>query len=403
MRSPRSFLLALTLAGSLPAQTVWQMGTGPFGTDLAATIAAAAPGDIIMLNGLTFPVFTLAKGLTLIGPGTVQPGGLATITTIAIPTGQVGHFVSIDFQPLGLPGWPMVAHRVDVSGTATFEDCRFGLGVPRNLVTAGNVLLRGCTVEGSPSQQMQAIAGGMRVASGICSLVHCNLTGGNAAFNPLTPANSLGSTPAINADGGLLMLANCTARGGAGLGATIFGVLRSGSPAVVVYGEARITDCTLTAGDSPAPLPGLAALTSLGSTEYARCVLQGGAGQPAGAPTWGLVAAVPQLVGMDIASGFVLGQSTTLRAVAGGSQLLGILVGFDATPTSHPAVIGPIIGSLAQLVPCVVVVPQPGAIVQLTLFVPKVAQLLGLGVYAQAFELDGAIVRGSAPVGGVVH
>ena len=399
MRSPRSCLVALTLAGSVSAQTVWQMGTGPFGTDLVATIAAAAPGDIIMLNGLTFPAFTLAKGLTLIGPGTVQPGATGPITTIAIPTGQVAHFVDTEFVPVAT--W--VAHRVEVTGTATFEGCRFGVGVPHDLVSAGNVLLRDCTVEGSPSYAMQSAAGGMRVASGICSLVHCNLTGGDAVLNPLTPASSVGSTPAVTVDGGLLMLATCTVRGGHGVGASLFGVLRAGSPAVLVFGEARITDCTLTAGDSPPPLPGLAALMGNPTTEYARSVLQGGAGQPAGGPTWGWVAAVPQLVGMDIAPGFVLGQSTTLSAVAGGSQLLGIFVGFDATPTSHPAVIGPIVGSLAQLVPCAVVVPQPGGVVQCALFVPNVSPLLGLGVYAQAFELDGAVVRGSAMVGGAVH
>ena len=105
---------------------------------------------------------------------------------------------------------------------------------------------------------------------------------------------------------------------------------------------------------------------------------------------------------MAIAQPFQLGLTTQLIATAGTSQLLGMIAAFDPTPATHPAVLGPFLGAVPTI-PLLVAAPLPGAQVLHTVSVPNQPQLLGLVVFAQAFQLESAFVRVSAVVGGVVH
>src|SRR5436190_17403962 len=70
MRTLRAVAAAVVLSGWSVAQAVWSMGA-PW-PDLGAVVASAAPGDIVLLNGLTFPALSITKGLTILGPGTIE-------------------------------------------------------------------------------------------------------------------------------------------------------------------------------------------------------------------------------------------------------------------------------------------------------------------------------------------
>lgn len=109
---------------------------------------------------------------------------------------------------------------------------------------------------------------------------------------------------------------------------------------------------------------------------------------------------MPELVDMAIAQPFLLGQSTQLVATADTAQLLGMFAATDPAVTTHPIVLGPFLA--ASLIPLTAAAPQPRAQVTHVVSVPNQPTLLGAMLFAQAFQLDGAVLRASPVVGGVV-
>src|SRR5262245_23676835 len=99
MRTFRLGFSAVVLASGSSARTVWSMGA-PW-TNLAAVIAQAAPGDIVRLNGLTFPPFNMTKGLTILGPGVISLTA-SPPTTLSIPQAERAHVVNVDFTGNGV-------------------------------------------------------------------------------------------------------------------------------------------------------------------------------------------------------------------------------------------------------------------------------------------------------------
>jgi len=374
-------------------------------TDLDQVIVMAAPGDVVLLNGLQFPPFTLTKGLTLIGPGTIRPFtffAVDQVSTLTIPSGQQAHFAAVDFAPH--PAILAVTHRVVANGRVTFEDCSFGAGAPNNLIVSGTILLHHCLVHGSTINSGSVQVGGMRVQGGVCCITNSTLVGASAVFSGGYATYIVPPSPALVVQAGIVLLSTSNLFGGAGLAHPMFGAPLPGAPAVVVTnGTTSVSDCSLRGGPSPNMFAGAAALVGNANTFHGRTTLVGGGGATTGAPSLGPVQHLPQIVGMAIGQRFRLGLATPLTAIAGSSQPLGMFAGFDPTPTTHPAVIGPILGSLAQLVPLLLTTPSPGLQVVHTISVPNQAFLLGVGLHAQACQLDGNVVRMSAGIGGVVH
>jgi hypothetical protein len=102
-------------------------GGGQF-TDIPAAIAAAQPGDVLLVQSGTYSAFTLDKGLTIIGYGQPHVAGTATIQLV--PAGQTAVLSSCaptDVAVLGCAG-PIILqdldtiHHVDVETSA---DVRF--------------------------------------------------------------------------------------------------------------------------------------------------------------------------------------------------------------------------------------------------------------------------------------
>jgi len=133
-----SFACSLALAvGTAAAQAIHQVGIGGFAT-IDAAIAAASPGDVILVASGQHAPFTLEKGLTIRGSlatqiitfGTFQP-------TVAIPAGQTAHLTDLQFMSLAC------------SGHLTLDRCSLSSGTPRLVITQATVHLQRCTVFGT--------------------------------------------------------------------------------------------------------------------------------------------------------------------------------------------------------------------------------------------------------------
>ena len=125
-----SHLIRVSLAAGVAAVTAsagtWIVdvnnGPGTNFTDLPPAIAAAAPGDVLLVRGGTYSPFTLSKGLTILGtPGAAPSGsqvGCCTASVFSVPANQV----------------------------AVIADLRFTWGI--TVVSAGTVVMDGVTSTG---------------------------------------------------------------------------------------------------------------------------------------------------------------------------------------------------------------------------------------------------------------
>src|SRR5688572_23441924 len=161
---------SLALASLAFAQTVW---TVPATGDLAAAVAAAVPGDILVLSSTA----------------------LHAPFTVSIPAGQTAHLHDIDFRVGQYPLYP--AHYgcpVQVtSGTVRIESCLMGGHGP--MLWAGNgahVTVSGTTIQMEVG--VAAVASGARL-----TLRDCAIYGADARCDLHTANCSFGWTPAMPA------------------------------------------------------------------------------------------------------------------------------------------------------------------------------------------------------------
>lgn len=89
----------------------------PNNADLAPYIAAASPGDALVLAA-KHPCFTLNKGLQLVGNGTVIDPVAPAITTLQIPPGQRARLSGLQF-PFGID-WGSPSGAPTCRSTATW-------------------------------------------------------------------------------------------------------------------------------------------------------------------------------------------------------------------------------------------------------------------------------------------
>lgn len=398
-------LLPLLLPFALPAQTTWNVAPP---ANLDAVFAAAAPGDLVLLAWGTYRPFTLTKGLVVIGPATIQ-GATGPVgpwdTDITIPAGQHAALIGLDFQPTQQPGAPvpLSGNQVTVTGSASFEDCSFGTGVPHSLVvTSGEVVLQHCTVRGGPG-----LGGGFRQAGGYCSMSGSTVEGLDAGSfgGPFT----ILAQPGATIDGGTFTASHTTFRGGNA--SRDNGISRAPAPALAGSGATTrvfLADSTATGGTGiagGANLPGAPAVTSSTGQPvlHARTNLAGGMGTVPGPASTGNVAADPQIVGLAIDHGLWFGSTSTATAIAGSAALLAVLATLDHAVTAHPAVVEPLFGLQAQAVTVVVAVPAAGGAVPVAIVVPNTLALRGVALWLQALQWSSAAWRASAVAGGPVH
>jgi hypothetical protein len=139
MLSTRTWIrsLFLLLALTLPARaTTWIVdiagGPGSHFSDIPAAIAAAAPGDVILVRGGAYTPFTLSKGLSIIGtPGPYPIGSyvgccVPAYTLIAPPAGETAVLADLYFNGsvhmLSSAG-VVITDRIQASGTLLIDQC----------------------------------------------------------------------------------------------------------------------------------------------------------------------------------------------------------------------------------------------------------------------------------------
>lgn len=399
------------VAMPLAAQTTW---TVPSNVDLAPYIAQAAPGDTLVL-GAVHPGFVLNKGLTLrpaTGRTTItafSPGPAGASSSLQIPGGQQAQLLHLDFGPAAWTPWWISGHPVTASGVAGFEDCTFRVSTvtvtaAALTVNGGHSTLRGCTLTGV------AVADGLRLEAGTCSVVGCALLG--SPGTALAGGSPEPPRPGATVVAGTLIASHSDFTPGGSIIAPAGFPVGPAAGLSVLGGTVRVSDCTVRGGDYPLgapvppPYPGAPAiLVSAGVATHARCSLLPGAGLPNGAPTSGNAVVDADSVGIAQSGGLRLGTTWTVTATAGASgQPLGFAFWFGLQPTSAaPLVPEPAWGAPASATTLGFTVPAAGGAVPFPVVVPNATTLVDTELWVQAFQPAPSLVRASALAGGVVH
>lgn len=259
-----------TIHAAAAAQTTLTVGAGGFAT-IDAALAAAAPGDVIVVQPGSYPPFQANVGVTIRGatPGSVHVGA----SSATCPPGQVLHLVDLVFPALFLGG-----------GTCTLDRCTVGSGSTAAGLNAANTRLRlqQCTLGGAtqpyvPFGNFPALGASSCVVTAVDSTFR-GLDGSSAFSGPgypavllldsslhgsgltLTGGNAAGTGsaqpgPALRATGtATFWICDSTLRGGA---ATSVSSMPAACPVEASAG--RLARCTLQPS-CPAPVPTAGAL-----------------------------------------------------------------------------------------------------------------------------------------------
>lgn len=217
-------LATVALGAAATAQQILvvdPLGGGQFVTVLAA-LAAAQPGDTVLMRGGVYPGHhVVAAPLQLVGdPAFARP----TLAQLTIMPG-VGGGVSVV---------RCHATSVAIHGDAALDDVT-GLACT---VNAGSVVLTGCAFQPD-----------CRVLGGDVVFNRCALTGAAAFFiQSMASCLSFPARPGLDALGGTVAIANSTLVGGGG-GFQCGGTLGAPSPALRITGaDVRTTRSVFTAG-----------------------------------------------------------------------------------------------------------------------------------------------------------
>ncbi|MFY9343573.1 MAG: hypothetical protein WAT39_13845 [Planctomycetota bacterium] len=392
--------LALVLPFAATAQTVWNV-TAPNG--IPAAIAAASPGDVIVLtNGVYYDPFYLNRGLTIRGNGAVigsGPGSPGGAVTVAIPPGQIAHLDEIQFtygySPFGTSGCP-----VGVSGVVRIDRCAF---LTRNYVTAFTASNAQVTMVAS------TITSGGTTSSGFALEAHnnsrlvlrdCTVTGSDAGCHAV--GCFVGTFPAVTAavlTNSSLHAERTSFSGGHHLNMAFPGDGGSGIDATNCL--LWLADCTVTGGSSAAGL-GATALQQAGTTAADLRQTQLVAGTPGGLPSTGPVNPAAPLLRLLLQPVWTRGQGSALTLRGDPNAPFGL---FLTPATSHVtipgAVVEPVLAGGAVALAAGLLDPAGDA--AFTILVPNVASLLHAPVWCQAVSGMAFPLRASTIAGGLIR
>ena len=124
---PVASLATLLLATTQPAQTTLNVGPGAY-AEIADAVAAAQPGDLIVVQPGTYLPFNVSIGLRIVAPSganVTTPPGIGGLIDVQPPAGQQATIVGLSFynNTAYPPAEPPVTVRV--LGNAVFTDCSF--------------------------------------------------------------------------------------------------------------------------------------------------------------------------------------------------------------------------------------------------------------------------------------
>jgi hypothetical protein len=397
-RMPRAILppfvsLLLGLAAPAAAQQTWTVnaspGAGAQFQSLAAAVAAAADGDVIVCQHPTFGEslggFTTSKGLTIVGDAAGVP-----LTTLSAPIQVVGLPAGRTFRMAGFQSvmdgelrisLQNCAGRVELDNLqARSPDFGFPTGPAIEVVQCASVHLREVVDFGSPALRIDS----SRVVLSSCwlGMTRINVGGGaglvatNAEVDVVQPRFRTGGLlsapgvgwPAIAATNSVLRIAG-------GAGSLVSGgppVSATGGPAIVANGGFVHVDPAV------ALAAGLGAPTTAGTATFVAGSV------PA---TWAATSARA-------------GQTLSLSTAAAAGAAVWLCVGLPSALASTPLGTLGVEPASAFVLPAAVA--TAGAPVATALPLPA-ALLRGQAFAAQAVVWDGAALRMGAPLAFVVQ
>ncbi|MCA8975219.1 MAG: hypothetical protein KDC98_10885 [Planctomycetes bacterium] len=184
------FLSCLPLA----AQSVLRVGPGQTYVDIPPAVAAAVPGDLILIAAGSYSTFTLDRGITLRAdpPGAtvrVGSGAVSTAMMVAVPPGQRAHLEQlalqqpIDMRPaVGATTAGVVSFTgVSSLATVTLTDASLAMhGCDLNGFGGHGIVLNGASALSAVQCTINASSGWFSIppsagiAAGGSSTVHCS-------------------------------------------------------------------------------------------------------------------------------------------------------------------------------------------------------------------------------------
>lgn len=267
-RHPSLLVTCFALAGTVTAQSTLTVGPGGY-AQISDAIAAASPGDSILVQSGSYLPFDLAIGVTIFAPSgatvTTPPGGpgIPWIHTVQPPPGQQATIVGLTYvtNPVYPPAEPPLT--VQAMGNVVFADCVFNnySDYPSHAVICdGDVQFDRCQFTGV--HDCLSVIGGRVIAN------QCRFTPFEVMWAPRNPS-------CLVATDGIIGMHFCEMRGAAAQHSL------TGAPAVRLSGIASLSlaDCTVLGGASNAWASTAVVSTSANPVLHSRSNIAGGQGQ----------------------------------------------------------------------------------------------------------------------------
>jgi hypothetical protein len=400
------FLASLSLpCVPLLAQATLLVGPGGY-AQIQTALAAAAPGDIVLVQPGTYLPFTADVAVRILAPSgaTVASTGQFPSLTATVLRPQVGGTVYVSGLTFAHGGslYPHVV-RVD-RGQGVLENCSFPPNHPLSSLYAfecwhADAVLVHCT--------FSTINGGARVDGGSLSASDC-------AFHGVDPQVAWPDMPAaVEVRDSNVQLSFCTMNG-----ADSYAPSQPGGPGMRVAGASRaaLVDCTCTGGDahagSPPAASGLVNTTTqpvrhlrssfLGGTSMMITPVGGWPVRGAGITGLEQASALVGLVGST--SGPRVGQFYGVAATAQPAVLVLYAASFGLQPPAPlPLLAQPIRIAAANAIPFGSGVTNGVGAHGMVVANSLPAAALGVPLWLHAFVSGGGVFECATPVGGVVR
>lgn len=402
MAPPRATVHALSfllVSAAVTAQTVWNV-TAPNG--IQAVIAAASPGDVIVLTSVGgFPdyhPFNLNKGVTIRGNGARignAPGAAQDWLDVQVPAGQVAHVEQVDTSysyagPLGSTGCTVYVH----GGSVRFEQCTLRATRPLQALNS-TVVVSGGTVTGiGNGSNYPAI----EATDSHVTLRDCAVVGAPPTCSFPACTTHYAAQPALAAFHSTIHAERVQFTGGAHNVTSFAG---NGAPAAeVIASTVRLADCTLTGGASNSGTGGAGLMNSNPiAAELRNTALVGGT--PGGLASLGPINPNAPLLRLALAPAWLRGATSVLTCSGDANTLFALALAPDVTPANVPVVVEPVWFVTGAAVVAGVLDPAGTAI--LPIAVPNVPSLQHLTVWCQAVSGNALPLRASTLAGGAVQ